>query len=323
LLTREITALSAGEACLVAIAAALVSRPVLLLVDEPLADLDSAARDRVVGVLDRLAHDAGVCVVVAEHNLREWESVADARFELRNATLTPAELLPAPVTTAAPRPAGEPGSPIAKVRHVSVTHGTRVAVDDASLDIAAGEILALRGPNGAGKSSLLDALARPRAVGTVTVGGSDVAGLRPRARRHAIALVPESADDLLFATTVQEECRRAGAGAAALFSDFLGLDGTASLLARHPRDLSAGERLCLVIAIQLSAGPNVLLVDEPTRGLDASARELVGSALSRAAASGVAVVFATHDSDFADRFATRTLAMADGRIAAHEPAVTP
>ena len=97
----------------------------------------------------------------------------------------------------------------------------------------------------------------------------------------------------------------------------LGAGGEArvdALRSRHPRDLSAGERLCLVMAIQLSARPAVLLVDEPTRGLDAASRRLVGDALVAAARSGVAVMLATHDARFADRLATRTLAMADGRI---------
>ena len=84
LLEREVIALSAGEACLVAIGAAIVTRPVLLLADEPLADLDSAARERVVGALRELAHEGGVCVVVAEHATREWGSAVDRRLELRD-----------------------------------------------------------------------------------------------------------------------------------------------------------------------------------------------------------------------------------------------
>ena len=131
--------------------------------------------------------------------------------------------------------------------------------------------------------------------------------------------VPEAFDDLLFTTTVDEECRRA-AGSAETFAGLLGLADARHLLARHPRDLSAGERICLVMAIQLSAHPGLLLLDEPTRGLDPAARELVGQALTRAANAGAAVMFATHDHDFAQRFATRTLAMTAGRVSA--PAVT-
>ncbi len=343
LLAREVAALSAGEACLVAIGAALVSRPVLLLLDEPLADLDDAARRRVVGVLDALAHRAGVCVVVAEHALREWDTVADGRIELRDGiariivddTAGDGPEDGAEDDAEAAADAGSVAERIADIHHLSVRHGELLAVDDASFTLAAGEIVALTGPNGAGKSSLLGALARPVAHGTVVVGDHDVSALRRGARRRAVALVPEAFDDLLFRTTVAAECRRAdrgedrraaARGTAATFLRLLGFDDpddTPSLLDRHPRDLSAGERLCLVMAIQLSARPHVLLVDEPTRGLDAAARALVGTALTRAAAGGAAVVVATHDSGFAERYASRTMSMENGQLDARSPARTP
>jgi energy-coupling factor transport system ATP-binding protein len=324
LLDREIGALSAGEACLVAIGAALVEHPVLLIVDEPLADLDKSARVRVIDVLGRLAHEAGVCVVVAEHAIRDWGTVPDRRLDLRDGTVgvsANGDLDDEEVADPGP---GEPhdGAPLAEIRGLSVAHGTRVAVDDANLSLAAGEIVALRGPNGAGKSSLLHAIARPAQRDKVFVGDRDVHGLGRHARRRAVALVPEAFDDLLFATTVGEECRRADrdakhAGTADLFARLLGADSASkfqALLQRQPRDLSAGERLCLVLAIQVSARPKVLLVDEPSRGLDAAARRLVGAVLREVAASGVAVVIATHDQDFAARYSTRTVAMAAGRL---------
>jgi energy-coupling factor transport system ATP-binding protein len=306
LLDREIHALSAGEACLVAIGAAIAENPVILLVDEPLADLDEAARLRIVAVLGSLAHEAGVCVVVAEHAVREWGAVPDARLELRDGTVRTA-LAEAPVPMA-PRAPAAVGPRVLEARGITVSHGDRAAVVDVSLLLAAGELVALRGPNGAGKSSLLHAIARPARPGAVIVDGHDVHGLRWRARRRSVALVPEAFDDLLFATSVAEECRRADRGAPRR--------GTAELFARHPRDISAGERLCLVLAVQLSARPAVLLVDEPSRGLDASARLLVGRVLEEAAASGTAVVIATHDRDFAARHAMRSVDMADGRLAA-------
>jgi len=337
LLDRDIGALSAGEACLVAVGAALVSRPVLLIVDEPLADLDTAARERVVGMLDRLAHEAGVCVVVAEHALGDWAAVADARLDLRDGLVRRVDVaLPAEPFAARPAPAALAGEPVARIRHVTVAYGGDVVVHEVGFDLRAGEVVALTGPNGAGKSSLLQAIARPTARDTVVVGGVDVGALRRRprrARRHAVALVPEAFDDLLFATTVAAECRRAdrgatipdiparvvsaGPGTAHTFLAFLGVTDPAEagrLLDRHPRDLSAGQRLCLVIAIQSSARPQVLLIDEPTRGLDAAARALVGDALLAAAAAGAAVMVATHDRDFASRYASRVLELTAGRI---------
>lgn len=320
---RDIDALSAGEACLVSIGAAIVEHPVLLLVDEPLADLDTAARARVIADLDRLAHEGGVCVVVAEHALSGWGTVPDRRVQLCDGAVFPGdgsdssiEDPPVPVSARSHAPV------VAEIRHVSVRHGERAAVHDVSFALAAGELVALEGPNGAGKSSLLHAIARPTTKGTVLVDGRDLISGSPRARRRAVALVPEAFDDLLFATSVADECRRAdrnldGAHTAALFAHLLGLDAgddSRAIMARHPRDLSAGERLCLVLAIQLAARPRVLLVDEPSRGLDASARRLVGRALDRAAASGSAVLMATHDRAFVAHYATRTMSMAAGEL---------
>ena len=351
LVDRSIDQLSAGEASLVAIAAALVNSPILLLVDEPLADLDTAARDRVCTVLSQLAHEAGVCVVIAEHNTREFDLIADWWLQIRGSRVhqlssaissanspanspanwpadsSLARRVPAIDATRGGRAGGVAAVPpvaLASIRQLSVLHRPKLVVNDVSFDIATGELIALRGSNGAGKSSLLRAIALPTDAATVIVGGLDVRLVKRRARRQAVALVPENFDDLLFTITVAEECRRAdrtltGASTAQTFAGLLGFDAVtdaAHLLQRHPRDLSAGERLCLVMAIQLAARPALLLVDEPTRGLDLGARTLVSAALVRAADHTGAVLFATHDDDFARGLATRTLLMHHGRLSA-------
>jgi energy-coupling factor transport system ATP-binding protein len=327
LLHRDLVTLSAGEACLVAIAAALVERPLVLLVDEPLAELDTSARQRVVGLLGRLAHEAGVCVIVAEHALAEWDAVVDVRLELRDAHLRPGRAAGARSEPIASGHGLLSGATVAEIGPLSVSYDEQRVVDEVQLSLAAQEIVALSGSNGAGKSSLLHAIARPNQRDTVRVGGRDVHRMHRRARRRAVTLVPEQFDDLIFATTVAAECRRAdraaalagaGRGTAATFFGLIGVssDRAQRMLQRHPRDLSAGERLCLVIAIQLSTRPSLLLVDEPTRGLDAAARELLGAALTRSAATGTAVLFATHDAGFAARFADRTIDMIEGRVAA-------
>jgi energy-coupling factor transport system ATP-binding protein len=270
-------------------------------------------------VLERLAHEVGVCVIVAEHATAEWSVPVDDRLEIRDRELHPAgPAAPVPQIRGTGDMGAHIGGDIARVDGLTVTMGDTTIVDDAALTLRAGELVALQGPNGAGKSTLLDAMARPRTAGAVLVSGQDVHALRRRARRRAVALVPEAFDDLLFSTTVVQECRRADrragtTGTARRFAAFLGRTED-ELLGRHPRDLSAGERLCLVLAIQLAAEPHVLLVDEPTRGLDAAARTLVGDALGAATASGAAVMVATHDRDFARRYATRTLTMGAGRI---------
>jgi energy-coupling factor transport system ATP-binding protein len=357
LLDRPISDLSAGEAELVAIGAALAERPALLLVDEPLAELDAAARPRVVEALANLAHSGGMCVVVAEHRTSWFESVADGWLHLAAGELSVVPSAPlrsgpqwCPPDTngvgAAPMVSSRVemvssraemvssraemvsssksgGGDVVEVRGVGVRHGARQVVDDVSFGVRAGEIVALTGANGAGKSSLLEALALPAESGRVLVRGDDVHAVRPRARHSAIALVPEGLEDLFVTDSVAAECRRAdrhgterhgGHGPTLARFGALAATDPAALADTHPRDLSGGQRMCLAIALQLAAAPAVLLVDEPTRGLDATARAEVAAALRRAAQSGTAVLFATHEADFARELAHRTLRLQNGRL---------
>lgn len=308
--TRRTSELSAGEATLVAIAAAIVEDPVLLVVDEPLADLDRDARERIVSLLGALAHEAGVCVVVAEHRTDDFRAVADRSLHVADdGAIVDGTLVHVPdrePDVRAARPIGHSPAPetgmVLDVRGVSVRHGQRLAVDDVSLQLAAGEIIAVSGPNGAGKSSLLQALSR----------------------EPGTALVPDASDDLFVRDTVRAELRREDARAKtpgagpARFAALLGLDPSdprfVARLGLHPRDLSVGERRCLAIVLQTARSPRVLLVDEPTRGLDPSARRLVMHALAAQADAGTAVLFASHDAGFCAALADRLLAMHHGTL---------
>ena len=349
LLDRPTRGLSAGEATLVAIAAAIAEHPILLLVDEPLADLDTDARARIAGLLDALAHDAGMCVVVAEHRMETLAPAAETVLLIERGVVEPvagstsaAGLAGAAGQARAADLAGSGrvssvrGGTVLRARGITVRHRGTVAVAAVDVELRAGEIVALVGPNGAGKSSLLAALALPDRAMDIEAAGR-------------VALVPDASDDLFAADTVAAECRRAdrgaaraarsaaraqpgavhadgdaAAGTAERFAGFLGLDpdgpGLAERLARHPRDLSAGERRCLALAIQLARGPRVLMVDEPTRGLDPAAREMVRAALASLAATGTAVLVATHEPEFAAG-ADRRLEMRAGVLA--ERVMTP
>ncbi|EXJ51912.1 ATP-binding cassette domain-containing protein [Microbacterium sp. MRS-1] len=329
LLDRPLRELSAGQATLVAIAAAIIEQPVLLLVDEPLADLDRTARSRIVTLLGALAHEAGMCVVVAEHRGAELAGVADVWLHLTAASAaTPATVTtrPAPFTTPdfpPPLPAEGPSraATVADLRscepalstRVTVRYGQRLAVDDVAVTLHPGEVVALVGPNGAGKSSLLVALATG-------------------AHARDVRLVPDDADALFVRDTVAADCRRADRRAhmsvgttLTRVAALLGRgDEDGELGRRHPRDLSAGERRCLALAIQTATRPSVLLVDEPTRGLDPDARRMVDAALARVADAGTAVLVATHDAAVISR-ADRVLGMDAGRLSptATAPATAP
>ncbi len=143
---------------------------------------------------------------------------------------------------------------------VVVRHGDTWAVRGVDLTVEAGEVVALMGRNGSGKSSLLWALqgSGPRSAGEVSIGGVDPATLRPGEARRLVGLVPQSPSDLLYLSSVAEECARADSDADAPAGTTAGL--LAGIVAgidpdAHPRDLSEGQRLALVLAIQLSARP--------------------------------------------------------------------
>ncbi|MDQ0674418.1 energy-coupling factor transporter ATP-binding protein EcfA2 [Pseudarthrobacter siccitolerans] len=321
LLDRNLTTLSAGEATLVAIAAAVVDHPALLLVDEPLADLDTTARARVIAVLHALARDAGVCVIVAEHRAEALVPAADSWWTINDGVLVPSAVPAAPSRPiAVPESSEEPVDvpPVLTAANLAVYRKGKPLVRDASLTLHRGEVVALVGPNGAGKSSLLVALALGEGAvseGTVDSGTAD--GGR-------VALVPDASDDLFTRDSVAGELRAAerrqarkggvqpAPGSAASRLARLRGDVTIPIGHEHPRDLSAGERRILAIALQTMDDPQVLLIDEPTRGLDPAARTAVSAALRAAANSGAAVLIATHDLNFAHGLGARILPMRDG-----------
>lgn len=320
LLDRNLSTLSAGEATLVAIAAAVVDHPALLLVDEPLADLDTAARARVISVLHALARDAGASVIVAEHRAEALVPVADSWWTISDGALVPGAApspsRPVEVRESPQEPADVP--PVLTATNLAVSRKGKPLVRDASLTLHRSEVVALVGPNGAGKSSLLVALALGESTGgSTTYGGGTADGGR-------VALVPDASDDLFTRDTVAGELRAAERRQARRKGGIQPAPGSAaSHLARlrgdvipigheHPRDLSAGERRVLAIALQTMDEPSVLLIDEPTRGLDPAARTAVSAALRAAVEAGAAVLIATHDLNFAHSLGARILAMRDG-----------
>ncbi|MEW2378601.1 ATP-binding cassette domain-containing protein [Micromonospora sp. NPDC047812] len=216
-------------------------------------------------------------------------------------------------------------STVLTARKVVVRYPGTVAVAGVDVDLAPGRIVALMGRNGSGKSSLLWALqgSGPRHGGTVAVvdarGTVDPKALPAgRARRH-VGLVPQTPGDLLYLETVQAECdqadRETGAPAGTCRSLLDQL--TPGLPAdRHPRDLSEGQRLALALAVQLTAAPPVILLDEPTRGLDYRAKRQFTAVVRGLAAAGRAVMIATHDVELVAALADRVVVMAEGEIVA-------
>jgi energy-coupling factor transport system ATP-binding protein len=179
------------------------------------------------------------------------------------------------------------------------------------------------GRNGSGKSTLLWTLqgTRARRSGRVSVHGVDPAEQPPARRRQLVGLVPQTAADLLYLESVADECAAADAGAGSRGS--AGPEECRKLLDRlvpgvpddaHPRDLSEGQRLALALAVVLVTSPPVLLLDEPTRGLDYAGKAELAEVLRRLADDGRAVMVATHDVEFAAEAADEVVVLAEGEV---------
>jgi energy-coupling factor transport system ATP-binding protein len=217
------------------------------------------------------------------------------------------------------------GDVIVSVDRLDASYGAIAALRGVSFDVARGEVVALMGRNGAGKSTLLAHLVGLRAphAGRVVTDGVEPHKLDARRGIRTVGLVPQDATLLLYHDRVIDECVSAdrdgalepGTTRAVLERIVPGVDDDA-----HPRDLSEGQRLGLVLAIVLAAGPRVLLLDEPTRGLDYAAKHRLVEVLDELASDGHAVVLATHDVEVVAQLADRVIVLADGEVVADGPA---
>ncbi|MBJ3813056.1 ABC transporter ATP-binding protein [Streptomyces flavofungini] len=431
---RPITTLSGGQQQRVAIGSVLTPHPRVLVLDEPTSALDPAAAEEVLAVLQRLVHDLGTTVLMAEHRLERVVQYADQVLLLPAPGEPPllgdpaevmavspvyppvvglgrlAGVAPLPLTVRDARrrtgglrerlagmapsgvvpPGGEPagvapaevadegravvapgaraaevdapgrvsrwrrhrgkrheaeattpgaaspavarpegtapaaGTPAARVAGLAVLRGRVEALRRVDLAVSPGATVALMGRNGAGKSTLLSTLVGllPPTSGTVRVGGAAPHRMPPRELIRHVGLVPQEPRDLLYADTVTAECAAADRDADAapgtcrdLVADLV--PGIAD--DTHPRDLSEGQRLALALAIVLTTRPPLLLLDEPTRGLDYAAKARLVTILRGLAARGHAIVLATHDVELAAELAHRVVILADGEVVADGP----
>jgi energy-coupling factor transport system ATP-binding protein len=220
-----------------------------------------------------------------------------------------------------PKPAEEIRSELIHLSGVSLSYGNTRALNQVSLSIGEGEIVAIMGRNGAGKSTLLRSIAGilSPAHGTVSVLGNNPSTLHGKERRIRIGFIPQEPSDLLYGQSVLGECTTADQ------DNEIDSGSTFELLKSlvpdispntHPRDLSEGQRLALALSIVLSSNPKVVILDEPTRGLDYSAKASLVSTLQSTASHGCAIILATHDVELVAEVATRVVFIADGEIVA-------
>ncbi|GGX17909.1 ABC transporter ATP-binding protein [Streptomyces noursei] len=367
---RAIGTLSGGQMQRVAIGSVLTAHPKVLVLDEPTSALDPAAAEEVLAVLQRLVHDLGTTVLMAEHRLERVVQYADQVILLPGPGAAPVMGEPAGMMAASPvrppvvelgrlagwsplplsvrdarrkaaplrerlsaaavpspGPAAVPAAdaePVATVTGLGVHRDRTPVLHGVGLTVRPGETVALMGRNGAGKSTLLRALVgmHQPSAGSVRVGGAVPHRTRPRDLLRRVGLVPQEPRDLLSADTVDAECAAADRDAGAPAGTCR--EVVARLLpgvrgAAHPRDLSEGQRLALALAVVLTARPPLLLLDEPTRGLDYAAKARLVEVVRGLAAEGQACVLATHDVELAAELAHRVVILADGEVVADGP----
>ena len=288
---RPVAELSGGELQRVCLASTLALRPRLLLLDEPTSQLDP---EGAVAAIE-LARDSGAAVVVSEQRPERVLEAADRVLFLAGGRLVdevPDAWLPREAVVPDADPGGEP---VCRLEEVSFAYGQVPVVEARSLQVGRGEIVALVGPNGSGKTTLAKlatGLLEPQAGRVVRDGRACYLSQDPG--RY---LVRERADEEV-ALAVGDDLERARATLAQV--------GLAGFDERHPRDLSSGERERLALAAVLVAQPDLLVLDEPTRGVDPPRKDEL-AALLRAQAPRRGTLVVTNDLVFAGEVADRCI----------------
>ena len=291
---RKTIELSGGELQRVCLASALALEPQLLLLDEPTSQLDPEGAALFLDAVERL----GATVVLSEHRVgRALELATRVLFVDEGRLLLDAPRAEALEWLAHERPAytnpcvsetqAPPGEVVLRVHGVSFSYREAMPVlDGVDLEVRRGEIVALEGPNGSGKTTLARiaaGLAEPQSGSVELQGRAGYLSQDPG--RY---LVKETAlEEVALAVNGDEQRARAA----------LRRVGLGWAEERHPRDLSSGERERLALASVAVAEPDLLVLDEPTRGLDPERKVALAAWLQEYAASGKAVLIATHDRD--------------------------
>lgn len=310
--------LSGGQRQTLALAATLAMRPRLLLLDEPTSMLDPIAEKAFLGLLFRANRELGITVVVATHAPQAMAEYVTCAFvvgggEVREAPV--AEIVVRRGIAVDKGAAASPASEAVCVHEAWFRHGRDGdwVLRGLDLQLVQGEVRALVGGNGCGKTTLLSVLAgvaKPQK------------GRVKNALASSQALLPQSPKAILACETVREElsewARGAGYGAAEVDAALAEL-GLADAADRHPYDLSGGQQQLLALKKLIICRPRLLLLDEPTKGLDAAARERVARAVAAARAGGATVLLATHDMAFVEAVADSVSLMFDGAVTCTQP----
>ncbi len=312
--------LSGGQKQILALASILVMQPKLLLLDEPTAQLDPIAEKNFLHALFRINRELGITVLVATHSPETMTDYATGALRLEDGKIEPTPL------SAIPAKAGIHNK--LQIPHDNATDSTTINCRDLffryskeepwvlrgfDLTVATSSIHAIVGGNGSGKSTLLNMMAKA------------IKPLRGRVNNlhsSSQAILPQNPMALFVGDTAAEELKewqqRCDYSDEEIVS-MVDLFNLKSALAKHPYDLSGGEQQKLALAKILLTKPKLLLLDEPTKGLDTSAKRELATTLLGLRAKGVTILMATHDLAFVSKVADNTTMIFDGQSACSEP----
>ncbi|MDV0441148.1 ABC transporter ATP-binding protein [Methanorbis furvi] len=313
-------ALSGGQKQRVAMAAALSRETPILVLDEATSELDKNARRQVYTLLRSLT-DRGHIVVLVEHMTDETLDFATRMIRLDAGKIV-YDGVPAADNLSFAKIPKTPAGTETVLAAESLTHrfGDVLALDNVSLTFAKGEIVAVLGENGSGKTTLvkhLNGLLRPDA-GRVLLNGSDIIEKSVSEIAKTVGLVFQNPDTMLFENTCEKEIlfglKNIGNPDPAAALSALATVGLAGKAQVNPRHLSRGERQRLALACVLAMDQQIVIMDEPTTGLDMQESYEIMQVLTGMRNNGKTILMVTHNPSLAEMFADRIVEMEIGHV---------
>ncbi len=340
----DIQKLSGGQQQMVNLAALMAMHPKVLILDEPAAQLDPIGRKNFLSMIEKLQKEFQITVVMAAHNLEDVMEMADQCVFMKHGEIQTVgtvketisyfyqqedvikETFPQAIRlseTFGMKPIfsmGEirnvisncsyelvsqkrdSGQTVLKVSHLYADYGKKKVLDNLSLCLKKQEMFAVVGANGSGKTTFLKCLA-----GQMQYDG------KIKCRKKMVYL-PQDPTVLFVKDRLEDDLQEAGNGQEAWMESLIDLCDLREKLDSHPYDLSGGQQQMAALIKVLLAKPDILLLDEPTKGLDRIHSRKFGKVLRKLLKDGLSVLFVSHDLEFAAEFADRTGMMFDGRI---------
>ncbi len=358
LMDKPIQALSGGEKQMVALASVLLLRPAMILLDEPTAQLDPVAARSFLQFLKQVNEEFGITVLIAEHHTEDVFALADKVVFLQDGRVfaqgapeavcralyeKPELRLFVPQVSAWFLESGKQGGvpfTVKEARQRGVTGSRRkrtapagteqvlncrgiffryekhapAVLQDLDLALYQGELLALMGANGAGKSTLLKlllGLEKPQR-GKMKIGDGQRLGYL--AQNPMLHFTHDTVRGEIY-----EYAKEIGTYDAAETERLVQRFGLEKVLDRHPYDLSGGQQQKTALLSVLLQRPTILLLDEPTKGMDAAFKEELAELLRQLKEEGKTILMVTHDIAFAERSADRCAMLFGGGITAQQP----